>query len=219
MDPQSTKGHLNSSPSVAPMMISATATRISRQSLVKAATVATTGFSLLQLSGVSTSSTLWNASTVHCDQGGGDKDGNNSWQNILDKSTKGLADRNVMDALAKTVGTQIQGAIDTGIPSQLSYGFVSGYCAGIAARQIGRATATVLGLGFITLQTLAYNGYIEVNHTKIQETIEKYMDLNQDGRIDQHDASAAYRKMLKVLEFNLPAGSGFAAGFFGGVRR
>lgn len=166
---------------------------------------------------------MWNLlrpATTLCDSGGnkGNDGNNNDWQGILDRATQTLAGRNVMDAFGKTVGSQVQGVIDTGIPSQLSYGFVSGYCAGLAAKQVGKLAATVFGLGFITLQTLAYNGYIEVNHARIQESVEKLLDMNQDGKIDQEDATVAYQKVLKVLQFNLPAGSGFAAGFLGGVR-
>ena len=200
------------------MMISTAAARtLSRGTLIKAATAASTGLSLLQLS--HSSSTTWptilaGPAVVSCEQG--DKD--TSWQKALDKATQGLAGQNIMDTLGKTVGSQVQGVIDTGIPTQLSYGFVSGYCAGLAAKQVGKLAATVFGLGFMTLQTLAYNGYIEVNHAKIQESVEKMLDLNQDGKIDEDDATEVYQKALKVLQFNLPAGSGFAAGFLGGLR-
>ena len=45
----------------------------------------------------------------------------------------------------KLLSLQIQGAYDTGIPSQLSYGFVCGYCSGYALKVIGRGTAVVFG--------------------------------------------------------------------------
>jgi hypothetical protein len=41
--------------------------------------------------------------------------------------------------------TQVQGAVDSGIPTQLSYGFISGYCSGIALKKIGRGAAVVFG--------------------------------------------------------------------------
>jgi uncharacterized membrane protein (Fun14 family) len=68
------------------------------------------------------------------------------------------------------------------------------------------------------LQTLAYNGYVQVNHTKIQKSVENFFDLNKDGKIDESDGAEAYKRVLGVLQFNLPAGSGFGAGFIGGVR-
>ena len=50
-----------------------------------------------------------------------------------------------LDELASSLGTQLQGALDSGIPTQLSYGFVSGYCSGLALKKVGRAAAVVFG--------------------------------------------------------------------------
>jgi len=68
------------------------------------------------------------------------------------------------------------------------------------------------------LQTLNYNGYIQVDHSTIRRDMEDFFDLNEDGKVDQEDGKMAYGKLMKVLTFNLPAGSGFAAGFVGGIR-
>jgi len=73
-------------------------------------------------------------------------------------------------------------------------------------------------MGFIALQTLNYYGYVKVDHGQIQKDFNDLMDLNDDGKVDKEDAALAYNKILKVLEFNLPAGGGFAAGFAGGLR-
>lgn len=43
---------------------------------------------------------------------------------------------------------QAQGAIDSGVPTQVSYGFISGYCSGIALKKVGRAAAVVFGKNF-----------------------------------------------------------------------
>ena len=40
---------------------------------------------------------------------------------------------------------QVQTAVDTGIPTQLSYGFICGYCSGLALKKAGRAAAVVFG--------------------------------------------------------------------------
>jgi uncharacterized membrane protein (Fun14 family) len=40
---------------------------------------------------------------------------------------------------------QVQVAYDTGIPSQLSYGFVCGYCSGYALKAVGKGAAVVFG--------------------------------------------------------------------------
>ena len=41
--------------------------------------------------------------------------------------------------------SQVQSALDTGIPTHLSYGFVSGFCSGMALKKVGRAVSVVLG--------------------------------------------------------------------------
>lgn len=44
------------------------------------------------------------------------------------------------------------------------------------------------------------------------------MDLNKDGKVDKADAKVAYDKLMTVLQYSLPAGSGFGGGFIAGVR-
>lgn len=70
----------------------------------------------------------------------------------------------------------------------------------------------------MTLQTLAYQGYIQVDHVRIRHDLESYFDLNRDGKINHEDRALATKKVMDVLQFNLPAGSGFTAGFIGGLR-
>jgi uncharacterized membrane protein (Fun14 family) len=70
----------------------------------------------------------------------------------------------------------------------------------------------------MTLQTLSYNGYIKVDHVRIREDVEKIMDLNKDGEVDSNDAAVAYKKVLSVLQYQMPSGAGFATGFVGGLR-
>jgi uncharacterized membrane protein (Fun14 family) len=73
-------------------------------------------------------------------------------------------------------------------------------------------------LGFVTLQTLSYQGYIKVDHVQIKKDVESYFDLNKDGKVDGKDTAAMSKKVMEVLQFNMPAGGGFAAGFVGGLR-
>lgn len=75
-----------------------------------------------------------------------------------------------------------------------------------------------IGLGFVALQTLNYYGYVKVDHGQLQKDFSDFLDLNKDGKVDAEDGKAIYNHTLKVLEFNLPAGGGFAAGFLGGLR-
>ena len=59
---------------------------------------------------------------------------------------------------------------------------------------------------------------MKVDHGRIKKDFDDFLDLNNDGTVDKDDAELAYTKLLKILEFNLPAGGGFAAGFVGGLR-
>ena len=74
-----------------------------------------------------------------------------------------------MDELLTTLGTQTQLALNSGIPTNLSYGFFAGYLSGFALKKIGRVASLSLGVGFVILQTLAYQGYIDVNHDKLKK--------------------------------------------------
>jgi uncharacterized membrane protein (Fun14 family) len=150
-----------------------------------------------------------------------DNDGNIDWNKALsqakEKATLGPGD-DIWHALAVSAGDTLQAGIDSGIPTQLSYGFISGYCSGYALKKVGRTAAVVFGLGFMSLQTLSYYGYVKVDHGQIRKDVESLLDLNQDGKVDGSDGELAYDKLMSVLQFNLPGGSGFAAGFVGGIR-
>lgn len=76
----------------------------------------------------------------------------------------------------------------------------------------------VIGLGFMTLQTLSYSGYIQIDHDRMKKEVENWMDLNDDGKVDSDDTAIGFKKIMSVLEYNMPAGGGFAAGFIGGIR-
>jgi uncharacterized membrane protein (Fun14 family) len=150
-----------------------------------------------------------------------DNDGNIDWSKALsqvkDRATSGQGD-DIWHALALSAGDTLQAGIDSGIPTQLSYGFISGYCSGYALKKVGKTAAVVFGLGFMSLQTLSYYGYVKVDHGQIRKDVENLLDLNQDGKVDRSDGELAYDKLMSVLQFNLPGGSGFAAGFVGGIR-
>lgn len=170
------------------------------------------------------------SSATRCESGKGsrdgggllprDGDGNVDWYKAV-KNVREGAGREGSDlwhSVAVSVGETFQAGIDSGIPTQLSYGFISGYCSGYALKKVGKTAAVVFGLGFMSLQTLSYYGYVKVDHGQIRKDVENLLDLNDDGRIDAKDGEIAYNQIMKVLQFNLPGGSGFAAGFVGGLR-
>jgi uncharacterized membrane protein (Fun14 family) len=123
-----------------------------------------------------------------------------------------------MDALAKAVGDRADDMIHTGIPGQLTGGFVAGWCAGFSLKKVGKAGAFVVGMGFCVLQSLSYAGYVHVNYNKMCSDALEVLDLNQDGKVDTVDVQRLHHKLMEVLTYNVPAGSGFGGGFFAGVR-
>jgi hypothetical protein len=65
---------------------------------------------------------------------------------IVAKDRSGNIDWNAsMDHVAAEAGKSVQGAIDSGYPTQLSYGFVMGYCSGYALKKAGKVAAVILG--------------------------------------------------------------------------
>jgi|EP00979_Chaetoceros_neogracilis_P004187 uncharacterized membrane protein (Fun14 family) len=123
-----------------------------------------------------------------------------------------------LDSVGKTVGEKVNDAIATGVPTDISYGFVCGFSSGFAFKKVGKVASIVFGLGFGALQTLSYAGYIDVDHTQLQKDVERVMDLNRDGKVDGKDGENAMNKVMEVLQFGMPGGAGFIAGFIGGFR-
>ena len=72
--------------------------------------------------------------------------------NVLEKISKIISNvgdskslNAALDGMASSMGNELQAALDSGVPTQLSYGFISGYCSGLAMKKVGRAAAVVFG--------------------------------------------------------------------------
>eukprot|EP00644_Phytophthora_capsici_P008964 jgi/Phyca11/561192/estExt2_Genewise1.C_PHYCAscaffold_60378 len=93
-----------------------------------------------------------------------------------------------------------------------------GACAGFAMKKVSKLGAVAIGSLFILLQCASYSGYVDVDYKKLERDVKSYLDVNKDGVFDTKDLDSMYKSVMKVLEFSLPAGSGFAAGFMLGFR-
>ena len=122
------------------------------------------------------------------------------------------------DALLREVGKHAAAAVETGVPSQLSWGFCAGYSAGFAAKKASKVLAVAVGSVFCLMQALAYHGYVVVDQEKIAREFTALYDVNKDGKVDLADAEDLYAKAMEVLSFNMPSGGGFAAGAVLGLR-
>ncbi|CEL92425.1 unnamed protein product [Vitrella brassicaformis CCMP3155] len=101
---------------------------------------------------------------------------------------------------------------------KFSTGAIFGFVSGFAIRQAFRVAVTMAGLGYISLQTLAYKGYISINWPKIEKDVTDVLDLDKDGQITHKDFQIGAIKLQKFLMFGLPSAAGFGTGFWLGMR-
>eukprot|EP00587_Corethron_hystrix_P012231 CAMPEP_0113314466 /NCGR_PEP_ID=MMETSP0010_2-20120614/10514_1 /TAXON_ID=216773 ORGANISM="Corethron hystrix, Strain 308" /NCGR_SAMPLE_ID=MMETSP0010_2 /ASSEMBLY_ACC=CAM_ASM_000155 /LENGTH=182 /DNA_ID=CAMNT_0000170755 /DNA_START=266 /DNA_END=814 /DNA_ORIENTATION=- /assembly_acc=CAM_ASM_000155 len=145
-------------------------------------------------------------------------DGN---ENPLEKLQKYITENfptESADELAKLAGSKITDIVSTGIPGEISYGFVTGFCAGFSLKKIGKMGALCFGASFIFIQSLSYGGYIDVNTDKISKDALQILDVNDDGKFDEKDVESMTKKVMEILQYNLPSGGGFVSGMIMGVR-
>ena len=57
-----------------------------------------------------------------------------------------------IDELAQRVGSGVASIATTGVPQNVSYGFIAGFCSGFAAKKAGRVLAVGVGGVYVGLQ-------------------------------------------------------------------
>lgn len=87
----------------------------------------------------------------------------------------------------------------------LGFGGVAGLVVGYTAKKVTKLAAILLGVVFIVLQLLVYQGYVTVNWPAVQQTAETVWK-------DPQGVTLAERAW-QIISGNLPFGGGFAAGF------
>ncbi|KAI9910249.1 hypothetical protein PsorP6_011113 [Peronosclerospora sorghi] len=102
--------------------------------------------------------------------------------------------------------------VDATRAGQLSRGFYVGACAGVALKKMLKLGALAIGALVVLLQSASYAGYVSVDYKKLERDCQKYLERKQDGVVDTQDVDSLYHSVRKVLELNLPVGSGFALG-------
>lgn len=150
-------------------------------------------------------------------------------QPYLPKDFSQIKDNETLNSIATSIGSSISSTIASGIPTDISYGFFAGYFSGLALKKVGKVASITLGITFLGLQTLAYHGYIDVHHEKLQKQVEEVLDRNNDGVVDIEDLQSWVEEVRKVAGFGiegngdndktlLASGGGFGMGFYGGLR-
>eukprot|EP00584_Thalassiosira_punctigera_P007664 CAMPEP_0172528126 /NCGR_PEP_ID=MMETSP1067-20121228/2619_1 /TAXON_ID=265564 ORGANISM="Thalassiosira punctigera, Strain Tpunct2005C2" /NCGR_SAMPLE_ID=MMETSP1067 /ASSEMBLY_ACC=CAM_ASM_000444 /LENGTH=137 /DNA_ID=CAMNT_0013311989 /DNA_START=116 /DNA_END=529 /DNA_ORIENTATION=+ len=100
----------------------------------------------------------------------------------------------------------------------LTFSSFMGYCSAFTAKTIGKGVVFMAGLGFMTLQGLAYTGFIDVNWKNVEKSVVKKIDADNDGEITEKDLKLYWQKLKTILTNNIPDASGFGLGFMFGLR-
>ena len=102
---------------------------------------------------------------------------------------------------------------------QLSAGAVAGFCSGYALKKASKLLALAIGLGFIAVQVLRFNGLIgEVEWATAEKRLTQLLDADGDGRVTPADLHTHARRAIDVLGFNAPSAAAFGAALLLGFR-
>lgn len=94
---------------------------------------------------------------------------------------------------------------------QIGFGALAGFVAGYALKKVGKVLAIVVGLVFVTVQLLAYFGYVTVEWGQVQSDVDPLLGAESLG--------AAWRALLSALTYNLPFAAAFVPAFVIGLKR
>lgn len=89
--------------------------------------------------------------------------------------------------------------------SGLGFGGLTGAAVGYTAKKFTKLAALILGLAFILIQLMVYQGWIDIDWGSVQSAAEQTVNSEQ-GR-------SAMQGAWEMLTQNLPWGGGFVAGF------
>ncbi len=95
----------------------------------------------------------------------------------------------------------------TPLATQLGIGGITGFCVGYATKKVAKLAAILLGLGFLTLQYLAYKGIIAIDYTA--------MKIWASSLIGEAGEAQGF---ITAIFANLPFGTGFAGGIALGLK-
>jgi len=96
----------------------------------------------------------------------------------------------------------------TPLATQLGIGGVAGFCVGYAMKKVAKLAAIILGIIFIGLQFLAYNGIIAIDYTALKSWASSLIG----------EAGEAQGFIIDIFA-NLPFGTGLAGGILLGLKK
>lgn len=94
---------------------------------------------------------------------------------------------------------------------QISFGVIAGFVAGYAFKKLGKMVALVLGVLFITLQLLAFQGFVTINWGEVQAKV--------DPLLQAESLNHAWSGLLGILTYNITFAGAFVPAFIIGMKR
>jgi len=88
----------------------------------------------------------------------------NEGDDLVNKLNRALGDIKTMDDVVGVVGDGIKKVFEGGIPSQITWGFSLGFCAGYSMKKASKLVAILFGATFVLIQSLSYSGFIDVSY-------------------------------------------------------
>lgn len=105
---------------------------------------------------------------------------------------------------------------------ELGISGVVGVGVGVAVKALGSKVLVGLASAVAALRWLELNDIVDVKwdhvHALTQRTAQQHLDLNRDGKIDEHDLFALKAKVVNFYTSAVPSAAGFSAGFALGLR-
>ena len=97
------------------------------------------------------------------------------------------------------------------VASQLGVGLVAGFAVGYALKKVGKLLAVAVGLVFVVVQVLAYQGLLTVHWGEVEARVDPLL------RIDSLEGT--WRSLVELLTYNLAFAGAFVPGLVLGLRR
>jgi uncharacterized membrane protein (Fun14 family) len=97
--------------------------------------------------------------------------------------------------------------IITPLLTQLGVGGIAGLCVGFALKKMGKLAAFILGLSFLGLEYLAYEGIISINYNALELLVRSFI-----GNV------GGFEVYLTAIISNLPFAVSFGVGFALGLK-
>ena len=97
------------------------------------------------------------------------------------------------------------------LASQLGVGLVAGFAVGYALKKVGKLVAVAVGLVFVVVQVLAWQGFLTVNWGEVQARVDPMLEVSS--------LESTWRTLVGVLTYNLAFAGAFVPGLILGLRR